>query len=531
MRPVTFPAIDIAWKKAMVNVKEEDVIIVEVPTNHVHRKLQARLLQMIALGATIGTGLFVASGSTIVSAGPAGGLLSYVIVGFLVHGVVTALGEMSTLYPISGSFNVYASRFVEQSLGFSMGWNYWASWAITNPAELSAGGMIIQYWLPSVQPVIIVILTAINMVGVRGFGELEYWLSLIKVIAIVIFIIIGISAVCGAFPSVGKLGFTYWISTDHHPHWTPSSNGLAGIAYAFPTAFYSFGGTELVGITAGEAADPRETVPKAIRGTFWRIILFYVMAIVLVGLLIPQDDPGLVDSAGDITTAPFVLAYEKIGIAGAANVMNAVSLIALLSAANSSIYAASRTLMGMAESGLAPKICGLVDKRGVPWVSLAISVLIACISFLSSLFGNGLVFSYLVNIMGIASLLTWIAISVTHLRFRAAYKAQGFRLADLPFRTRTYPFNDIFAIFISFWIIASLVYAAVTSPFVDPYTYYDSSLYVGIPLFTIMYFGHKLYTRSPLIPLTDIDLITDRYVDEVSTKTGVPPAKIIEPIP
>ncbi|TPX34248.1 hypothetical protein SmJEL517_g03065 [Synchytrium microbalum] len=464
----------------MADEKKEDVVIAEPVTHHVQRKLQARHLQMIALGGTIGTGLFVASGSTIVSAGPMGGLLSYIIVGLLVYGVVTALGEMATLYPISGSFNVYASRFVDKSLGFTMGWNYWASWAITIPAELSAGGIIIQYWLPNVQPwvwalVIIVVLTSINMIGVRGFGELEYWFSLIKVIAIIVFIIIGIAAVCGAFSSIGRVGFTYWTPTDDHPEWTAFSNGITGIAYAFPTAFYSFGGTELVGITAGEAANPRKTVPR-----------------------------------------------------GAANVMNAVILISLLSAANSSIYAASRTLMGMAESGLAPKIFGLVDKRGVPWVSLAISVLIACISFLGTVFGNGIVFAYLVNILGIASLLTWITICITHLRFRAAYKAQGFQLADLPFRTVTYPMNDIFAIVIGFLIIAALIYAAVTSPFVDPYTYYDSSLYVGIPLFAILYIGHKLITRSPLVPLMEVDLVSDRFVDEVSESNWSTPTKIIE---
>ncbi|TPX51614.1 hypothetical protein SeLEV6574_g00174 [Synchytrium endobioticum] len=513
----------------MVDAKTQDPVVNAAP--QVKRALQARHLQMIALGGTIGTGLFVASGSAIVSAGPAGALLSYVIVGMLVYGVVTALGEMATLFPISGSFNVYASRFVDKSLGFTMGWNYWASWAVTIPAELSAGGIVMSYWAPDVPNwawalIFITILTAVNYVGVRSFGELEYWFSLLKVLAIIVFIIIGVCAVCGAFPAIGQIGFTYWHATDTEPAWTAFSGGFPGIAYAFPTAFYGFGGTELIGITAGEAKNPRKSVPQSIRGTLWRIILFYFLGIMLVGMLIPQNDPSLVGSKGTVETAPFVVVYQNIGISGAANVMNAVILISVLSAANSSIYAASRTLMGMADKGLSPRVCGYVNKRGVPTVSLAVSVSIGCVAFLGSIWGNGVVFSYLINILGVASLLTWITICATHLRFRAAYTAQGYDLKDLPFRTRFFPFSDYLAILIGLLVLASLIYAAVTSPFEDPYTWYDSSLYVGLPLFTGLYVIHKLVTKSPFVPLHEIDLITDRYV-EVEEEKRSTSAKIL----
>ncbi|KAJ3282813.1 hypothetical protein HDU76_008578 [Blyttiomyces sp. JEL0837] len=499
--------------------------------NKTVRDLQARHLQMIALGGTIGTGLFLASGGVIASAGPLGALIAYIIVGMMIWGVVTSLGEMSTLIPTSGAFGELSSRYVDPAMGFTVGWNYWAQWAITLPAELSAGGIIMTYWAPNIQPwvwaiVFIVPLFLINFIGVKGFGETEYWLSLIKVLAIVIFILVAFAVICGA-SNLGPIGFNNWSSAIPNAPIGESSSVdgshslkvFVALLGAFPTAAYSYGGTEIVGVTAGECRNPRKNVPKAIRGTFWRIVLFYVLGILFLGMIIPADDADLGNSSGDIRVAPFTRVYNLVGIAVAADIMNAIILVAVLSAANSSIYACSRTLMGLAENGLAPKFVAYVDKRGTPVVSLAVSLAFGCLAFLATIWGNGIVFNLFLNILGVASILSWMSINVTHLRFRWGWMAQGRSMADLPYVAPFFPYADYLSLLIGTFVIAGLIMSAALTPF--DYSL-DSSLYVGLPFFFFMYvlyvvgsmLGLTKTKYKGLVPYADMDFDTGRHIDE-----------------
>ncbi|KAI8802566.1 lysine-specific permease [Cladochytrium replicatum] len=511
-------------------------IDVTIGTGGVHRKLQPRHIQMIAIGGTIGTGLFVASGATIMTAGPLGSLLAFIIVGIQVWGVVTSLGEMAAFIPNSGAFNHFASRFVDDALGFTVGWNYWFQWAMTLPAELVALGIILAFWAPQVSSWIwalisVIFLFGMNALGVQGFGELEYWLSLIKVLAIIVFLIVAILVDAGAIGDRVVLGFKYW-TIENAPI---NSAGVLSIFTAFTTAFYSYGGTELVGITAGEAANPRKSVPKAINSTFWRILLFYVSAIFMLGLIVPNNDPDLPLASGyNAATAAFTLAFKRAGLPFGADFMNAVILVAVVSAGNSSLYASTRTLISLSEDGLAPKWLGKVDKRGVPMVGLIITTLIGCIAFLGAVFGDGVVFSFLSNVLGIATLLTWVSVSITHLRFRAGLKKAGIPLSALPYRAPLHPLGDVVSIVISIIVLAGLLYLAFTTEFS---VIYDSPYYIGLPIFIVLGVGYKLIKKSKVVKAEDMDFVSGyvpidcAFAEPLSTLLTVPFCSLFSVLP
>lgn len=263
-------------------------------TAQLKRNLQSRHLQMIAIGGTIGTGLFIGSGGAIANAGPAGALIAYAFVGTLVYSVMVALGEMATYLPVSGAFTVYASRFVDRSLGFAMGWIYWFSWAITYALELTASGLIIQYWAPDLDIGIFIgifwaVITALNFLPVSFYGEIEFWFASIKVLTVVGFIIFAICVDAGAGQG-GYLGFKTWKDPGAFaPYLIEGNEALAkyvGFWAVLIQAGFSYQGTELVGIAAGETADPRKSVPSAIKKTFWRILIFFVLTIFMIGWVV-----------------------------------------------------------------------------------------------------------------------------------------------------------------------------------------------------------------------------------------------------
>ncbi|ORX90772.1 amino acid transporter [Basidiobolus meristosporus CBS 931.73] len=470
------------------------------------RTLKARHLSMISIGGTIGTGLFLASGNSISTAGPGGALVSYFAIGMMVFLLMTSLGEMATFMPVSGSFNTYGARFVDPAFGFALGWNYWYNWAITVAFELSAGAMIVKYWLPNVPSIIwsillLLIMVGLNCISVKGYAEAEYWFALIKVITVVVFVIVGILVASGA---VG--GHTYGVS-----NWTigdaPFHNGILGVLQVFLVAGFSFQGTEMVGVTAGESSNPRKHVPRAIKQVFWRILLFYVCAIFIISLLIPYTDPRLQNDGDDITTSPFTLGFALAKIPGADHIMNGVILITVLSAGNSGMYAATRTLWVLANEGKAPKFLRKVNSRGIPIYSLLTTAAIACISFLSSLFGDQIIYEWLINASGVAGFIAWLGIASSHYRFRKAYVAQGRDLKELPYKAMFYPFGPLLALFLCVVVIIGQGYNGFSSNPID-----WSSLaanYLGVVLFLCFYLGYKLIKKTKVVPLMECNFSTE----------------------
>lgn len=334
--------------------------------NQVKRSLKTRHLSMIALGGSIGTGLFVASGSAISTAGPGGALAAYLGIGIMVYFLMTSLGEMATYLPITGSFAEYSKRFVDPALGFAMGWNYWFNWAITLAVDLSTAALVLKFWFPHVPGWIfslaaLVIIFLINALSVKSFGEAEYWMALIKVITVIVFLIVGLLTI------IGILGGHAVFLENFAYKKAPFVGGIPTVLSVFVVAGFSFQGTELIGITAGETENPEKSLPKAIKQVFWRILLFYILSIFVIACLIPYTSPNLLgSSASDITISPFTLVFRRAGLASAASVMNAVILTSVLSAANSGMYASTRMLFALGISGDAPKMFSRVNDRGIP---------------------------------------------------------------------------------------------------------------------------------------------------------------------
>ncbi|KAJ3283812.1 hypothetical protein HDU79_008754 [Rhizoclosmatium sp. JEL0117] len=492
-----------------------------------HRKLQARHLEMIAIGGTIGTGLLLKSGGSIYTAGPLGALLCFLIVGIQGYAVTVALGEMATLIPVSGAFSHFPGRFVSPALGHASGWNYWLNWAVTIPTEMVAVAQFMLYW-PNALPnwawsvIFYIPIAAVNLVTVLAFGEIEFVLSIVKIVAVVFFLIVGTFVWLGVGQgSTGPLWFK---------NYSPAIKGDDGfnrflnIASGFTTAFFSYGGTELVGLTAAEADNPRKSVPRAINGTFYRILIFYIAAIFLVGVLLPPDSEVLDPYSGNgIQQSPFVYVWTVIGIDGAGHLMNAVILIAALSTTNSGVYACSRTLLRLAEDGSAPKFFAKVDKRGIPVNATLLSLAFGVIALIAN-YGDasGQVFNFLSNLF---PAIAWIIISYTHLRFRRGYIAQGRRLEDLPYIAPYFPYLDFTSLTIGFAVIIYMFFSAfyqVSTFDVNWFTGY-SWIYAGYPIVGFMFLvggwlhGHRngtgFWSGFKLIRYEDMDFETDRLVE------------------
>ncbi|MDR4924952.1 amino acid permease [Peribacillus simplex] len=466
----------------------------------VKRKLKARHMTMIAIGGSIGTGLFLASGATIQSAGPGGALAAYACIGIMVYFLMTSLGEMATYMPVSGSFSTYATRFVDPAFGFALGWNYWFNWAVTLAVEIAAAAIIMKFWLPDVPSLIwsalfLGIVFTLNALSIKSYGESEYWFALIKVIAIICFIIIGLLTIFGVFG--GKvIGFENFTMDE-----APFKGGFLSIISIFLIAGFSFQGTELVGIAAGESENPEKNVPNAIRQVFWRILLFYIGAILILGLLIPYTSPSLLNGdVENISVSPFTLVFERAGFAFAASVMNAVVLTSLLSAGNSGLYASTRMLWSMAKDKQAPQFLAKVNRRGIPMNALILTALIGGLAFLTSIFGDH-VFTWLLNASGLTGFIAWIGIAISHYRFRRAYVAQGGDLNELKYKAKWFPLGPILSFVLCMGVVAGQNYQAFLSGSIDWYGVAVS--YIGLPIFLAIWLGYKIYYKTKLISLKD----------------------------
>ncbi|WML50216.1 amino acid permease [Neobacillus sp. PS3-34] len=462
---------------------------------------------MISIGGSIGTGLFLGSGASIHTAGPGGALLAYGIIGVMVYLLMTSLGEMSTYMPVTGSFSTYATKFVDPAFGFAIGWIYWFSWATTLAVETSAAAILMKFWMPGVPSFVwsalfLIFIFMINFLSVKQYGEAEYWFSMIKVVAILAFIILGFLMIFGIMTGSGQasMGIKNFTAGD-----APFHGGFLALLSIFMVAGFSFQGTEVVGIVAGESKEPEKNVPKAIKQIFWRILLFYMLSILVIGLIVPFTDSGLMNSDIEkVAMSPFTLVFERAGIAFAASVMNAVILTSVFSAGNSGLYAATRMLYVMAKERQAPAFMSKLNKHGVPISALAFTTAFGLLAFFSSMFGEGKVFMWLLNIAGLTGFIAWAGIALSHYRFRKAYLYQGFDLNNLVYKAKWFPLGPILATALCIFIILGQNYQAFLGDNIDWQGI--TVTYIGIPIFLLLWFGYKLAKKTKWIPLKDIEL-------------------------
>lgn len=481
------------------------------------KQLKNRHLQMIAVGGSIGTGLFVGSGSALNTGGPAGIVIAWVVTATAVYATMQGLGELCTAYPISGGFNLYATRFIEPSMGFAIGWNYFMQFFVLLPLELVAASISIKYWNSTLNSDIFVAIFwvtvfIITMLGVRWYGEAEFCFCIIKVITVIGFIILGIVLICGGGPSGEFVGGKYWRNPG------PFANGFKGVCSVFVTASFSFGGTEMIGLGAAEARDPIRAVPKAIKQVFIRICLFYFGTITLVATLVAYNDKSLLGASSvDATASPFVIAIVNGGIKGLPSVINAVILIAVLSVGNASVYACSRSLNSLSEQGMAPKWTGYVDRLGRPLFAIIVTNVFGLFAFIACSSKQEDAFNWLLALSGLSSIFTWMSINFAHIRFRAAWKAQGRSLDDLAFTSAIGVWGSWYAMFIYSLVLIAQFWIAVWPIGDAPNASAFFQSYLGVPVVLISWVGYKIYAKSwrIMIPAKEIDLDTGRLIPDM----------------
>ena len=459
------------------------------------RSLTARHLNMIAMGGAIGTGIFLALGATIQQAGPGGAIVAYACIGIMVYFLITSLGEMATFMPVAGSFGTYASKFVDPAMGFALGWNYWYNWAITVAAEMVAGALIMKFWLPNIPAIIwsvlfLTLIVALNLFSAKAYGESEFWFASIKIVTVIVFLIIGIATILGILGGewIGLKNFTVGEA--------PFVGGAKSIFMVFLIAGFSFQGTELVGIAAGESEDPEKNIPKAINTIFWRILIFYIGAIFVVGALIPYTKAG-------VDTSVFTLIFQRVGIAAAASIMNAVILTSVLSCGNSGMYASSRMLYAMAKDGKAPVWLGKLNSRGVPVNAVLLTTLVASACCLTGLYAESTVYVWLVAASGLAGFVAWLGIALCHYRFRRAYVAQGHDLSKLKYKAKLFPIGPIIALALCTIVILGQGITYFQADSIDWSGVISS--YIGLPLFLALWIGYKRKHNTKVIDLMDVD--------------------------
>ncbi|MEU2436817.1 amino acid permease [Streptomyces rubradiris] len=383
------------------------------PGSGLQAGLKNRHLSMIAIGGVIGAGLFVGSSSGIATAGP-GILLSYALVGTLVVLVMRMLGEMSAANPTSGSFSAHADRALGRWAGFSIGWLYWFFWVVVLAVEATAGAKILEGWVPAVPQwgwalIVMIVLTATNLVSVGSYGEFEFWFAGIKVVAIGAFVVIGLLAVFGVLPGVDadKASFANLTSHDGFlPH------GPGAILTGVLLVVFSFMGSEIATLAAGESEDPQRAVTKSTNSIIWRIGVFYLGSILVVVSLLPWNDPSITKDGS------YVAALNSLGIAHAGQIMNVIVLTSVLSCLNSGLYTASRMAFSLGERGDAPKAFARVNSRGVPMTAILASVVFGFVAVFFNYLSPDKIFLFLVNSSGAVALFVWLVICFSQLRMR-----------------------------------------------------------------------------------------------------------------
>ncbi|KAJ3150972.1 hypothetical protein HDU86_006228 [Geranomyces michiganensis] len=479
------------------------------------RHLKARHISMISIGGVIGTGLFLGTGGALRNGGPLGLLLGYAIMGSVCYCVMCSLGEMVSFLPLPGGHIKLAARFVDPALSFSMGWNYWYNWVVVLPAELSAAAVLINYWTTDVNngvwiTMCLVFVAIINMFGARAYGEAEFWFASIKVLTIVGLIIVGIIIACGGGPTHDATGFRYWRDPGpfgiDYDGMTGSTGRFFGFWAVLVQASFSYIGTEIVAIAAGEAKNPRRNIPKAIKRVSFRIALFYIGGTFIIGLLVPSNHPKL-GTSSDAKASPFVIGIQNAGINVLPDIINFCLLTSAWSAASSDMYTSSRALYGLAVSGQAPAIFKRTLKNGLPYWSILVSLVFSCLAFLGLNTGAGKIFGYFANMTAICGLITWVGICWSYIRFAAGVKVQNIDRTNFPYRS---PVGVIGAWYAFIMIILVLITGAWTTlrhtDDFDTATFLTT--YIPLPMFLILLFGAKYYKGTKQIRPEDMDFVT-----------------------
>ena len=443
-----------------------------------NRGLSERHIRMMALGACIGVGLFLGAGKTIQMAGPAI-MLAYIIAGIIAFIIMQALGEMAVDSPISGSFSRYANNYIGPLAGYLTGWNYWLFWVIACVAEVTAVAIYMSFWFPDIPRwywalASLLILGGVNLIAVKLFGEFEFWFALIKVIAIVALLILGTGLIVFGIGNHGQaLGISnLWLHGGLMPF------GLEGVLMSLQLVVFSYGGIEMIGLTAAETKNPKKVIPQAINSIFWRILLFYVGALFVIMAIFPWNQLGGEGS-------PFVMVFERLGIKTAAGIINFVVITAALSSCNSGLFSTSRMLFSLAQSGQAPKLLGRLSSKGIPYLALLSTMIILMGGVYLNYKIPEKVFTIITSIATFCGIWAWFFILLAQYKFRSNLTKE--QIKNLGYRMWFWPFTSYLALAFLTLIVGLLGYFEETR----------TSLYVG---FGFLIFMTLIYHFAKLAP-------------------------------
>jgi len=483
---------------------------------YVQRGLKSRHIQFIALGGTIGTGLFLGIGGAFANAGPVSVLLGYTITGVAVFGMMQCLGEMATWLPLPGAIPQYSARYADPALGFAVGWNNWYNSSITLCAEISAAALLINFWdteekyNPAIWiTIIILIIIGLNIFAVSIYGEAEFIFASIKIITILGLLIAGLVIMLGGAPDKDRRGFRYWKEGAMKEYVGTGNTGrFTGLWSTLVNAAFSYGGVEMVAVAAGEAANPRKNIPKAVKRVFWRILFFYVLGSFVIGTTISSNDPQLTaDGAKGAQKSPWVIAMKNAGIPVLPHIINAVILTSATSSGNAFLYTGSRYLFGIAQNRQAPQFLLKCNKQGVPVYCVAVTASVSLLTYMSVSSGASKVFAWFQNLVTIASLFTWCSICYTYVCFRKAQIAQNVDRNSLIFRSRWQPYTA-WAAFVYFALIILFNgFKVFTKKNWGPDELTDFfTAYIGIAIFALLFIFWKVFKRTKQVNPAEADI-------------------------
>ncbi|AMD18658.1 HBL244Wp [Eremothecium sinecaudum] len=497
------------------------------------RDLKARHMSMIAIGGSLGTGLLIGTGTSLSLAGPGAVFIGYCIMGVVVYIVMTCLGEMAAYIPLDG-YTSYATRYADPALGFAVGYAYLFKYLILTPNQLTAGALVMQYWVPpgQVNPgvwitIFLVVIVTINIVGVRFFGEFEFWLSSFKVLVMIVVIILLFLIMLGV-PSGDRLGFRYWSNPGAFNAYKSGSVDIEGptgrlvsFMAVFVYALFAYLGTELCGIVAAETHNPRRNVPRAIKLTLYRIIVFYACTIFLLGMCVAYNDPGLLQASNATTSAaasPYVVAIKNAGIPVLHHIFNACVLIFVFSASNSDLYVGSRTLYGLAIDHKISKVFAYTNSWGVPYNALIACTVCCFLAYMNISNSAAKMFKYFVNVSSIFGLLSWITILITYDGFYKAFRAQGIDRSTLSYAAPMQPWAGRIALGFCCFVALMKNYTVFLGPRFDYQNFITG--YIGIPVYIICFVGYKVIYKTKWIKPEDVDLYSFKGPIDMEEEQG-----------
>ncbi|KAL3234939.1 Leu/Val/Ile amino-acid permease [Nakaseomyces bracarensis] len=486
------------------------------------KAIKSRHVIMMSLGTGIGTGLLVANGKGLSLAGPASLVIAYGLVSFVTYFMIQAAGEMAVVYPtLPGSFNAYTSTFISKPFGFATTWLFCIQWLTVLPLELITAAMTIKYWNESIDPDVFVIifyvfLMFIHLFSIEAYAETEFLFNACKILMIAGFIIFAIVVNCGGAGHDGYIGGKYW----HDPGAFASHSGISrfkGICYNLVNAYFSYGGNELFVLSVNDQKNPRKSTPAAAKTNIYRIVVIYLLTMILIGFVVPHNSDELLGAGGGGAHAsPYVLAASIHGVRAVPHIINAVILIALISVANSSLYAGPRLLSSLAQQGYAPKFLSYVDRRGRPLTALLACAIVGVIGFAATSPREEVVFTWLAAIAGLSELFTWSAIMFSHIRFRAAMKTQDKSLDTIGYKANCGLWGSYFGVFFNILVFMAQFWVALSPPASGGKCSANSffASYLAMPIWLVFYFGYMCWYKdfTLLTKLDEIDLDDHRKI-------------------